>query len=276
MKKGLAAYPLAAFAVSIVLGAVAAFVLSSPEDEALRRQIDMYESLYPQLKADVDLAGEAVENLTRRDAAIYSGLFLSEAPSADAITAAGLIADSDSLMKTAARVDSTFEEIFRLLEARKDSIPPLTSPLKNLSFAQTGASTGEKFNPFFKIKVQHEGLDLVAPTGTLVFAAADGVVDKVENSSNGLGLVVTIRHGGGYCTRYGLLGDSLVGKGRKVKRGDPIGKVGVMPGFAPHLHYEVIRRGQVLDPVDHLFATVGPEDYSRMLYISARTLQSMD
>ena len=275
MKKGWIAYLLAAFAVSIVLGTVAAFVMSTPEDEALKQEIAMYESLYPGLRADVDLAGKAVENLSRRDGAIYSGLFLSEAPSAEdpLDVPAG---ESEDLMLMAARVDSTFAEIFRLLEERKDSIPPLSMPLRHTSFAQTAASTGEKYNPFFKIKVQHEGLDLVAPTGTLVFATADGTVESVENSRNGLGLVVTISHSGGYTTRYGLLGDSLVGKGRKIKRGDPIGKVGVMPGFAPHLHYEVLHRGQVLDPVDHIFASVGPEDYTRMLYISARTLQSMD
>ena len=292
MKKGWAAYLLAAFAVSIVLGAVATFVFSSPEDQALKREIAAYESLYPSLKADVDLAEKAVENLTRRDGAIYSVLFLSEAPSTDDLTAVDMIAESDSLsdgfllnysavkseslMKMAAQVDSTFDEIFRLLEENKDSIPPLTLPLRHMSFAQTAASTGEKYNPFYKIKVQHGGLDLVAPTGTLVFATADGTVESVENARNGLGLVVTISHEGGYSTRYGLLGDSLVGKGRKIKRGDPIGKVGVMPGFAPHLHYEVLHHGQVLDPVNHLFASVGPADYSRMLYISIRTLQSMD
>lgn len=287
-----AGYILGAFAASIVISAVAAGVMSSPRDRELRRQIAVYEQQYPVLKADVDLEGEAIDNLNLRDGAIYRRLFMSEAPSADAITAADLIAESDTLsdgfylnysavkseglMKMAAKVDSTFSEIFRLLEQNRDSIPPLTLPIRNMTYAQTGASIGEKINPFHKKNVQHQGLDLVAPHGTLVWCAGNGTVTSVENAKDGLGLVVTVRHGGGYETRYGLLGDSFVETGRKVKFGDAIGRVGVTPGFAPHLHYEVLRRGVVLDPVNYLFTSISPEDYARMLYISVSTNQSMD
>ena len=287
-----AGYIVGAFAASVVFSAVAALVLSSPQDKELKREIARYEELYPELKADVELEGKVIDNLNSRDGAIYTRLFMSEAPSADALTAADLIAESDTLsdgfflnysaekserlMKMASRVDSTFAEIFRLLEANKDSIPPLALPIRDWTYAQTGASTGEKINPFHKKTVQHQGLDLVAPHGTLVWCAGDGVVSSVENAKDGLGLAVTVRHSGGYETRYGQLGDSFVETGRKVKRGDAIGRVGVMPGFAPHLHYEVLRRGVVLDPVNYLFTSIGPEDYARMLYISVSTYQSMD
>jgi len=287
-----AGYILGAFAASIVFSVVAAAVLSSPQDEGLRREIARYEELYPTLKADVDLEGDVIDNLNLRDGAIYSRLFMSEAPSADALTAADLIAESDTLsdgfylnysseksealMKMASRVDSTFAEIFSLLERNRDSIPPMMLPLRDISYAQTGASTGVKTNPFHKKTVMHQGLDIVAPHGTLVWCAADGVVTSVENARDGLGLSVTVRHAGGYETRYGELGDSFVSSGKKVRRGDAIGKVGVMPGFAPHLHYEVLRHGVVLDPVNYLFTSVSPEDYARMLYISTSTNQSMD
>lgn len=290
--KGRGTFILSSFALSIVLSGIAALVMSSPEDKALKREIAMYEAAYPELKADVDLEDKVIQNLIRRDGAIYSGLFMSEAPSADAITAADLIADSDSLsdnfylnysagkaerlMKMASQVDSTFAEIFRMLEQNPDSIPPLSLPLKDMSYAQTGASTGEKQNPFYKKTVQHQGLDIVAPKGTIVWCTAPGVVTKVENARDGLGLAVTIRHKGGFVTRYGQLGDTFVEEGRKVKLGDAVGRVGVMPGFAPHLHYEVLHRGTVLDPVNHFFASISPDDYARMLYISVSTYQSMD
>ncbi len=48
------------------------------------------------------------------------------------------------------------------------------------------------------------------------------------------------------------------------------------PTFAPHLHYEVLRGGKVLDPVNFLFASVGPDEYAKMLYMSVSTRQSMD
>lgn len=287
-----AGYILGAFAASVVFSAVAALVMSSPQDRELRSRIAVYEELYPSLKADVDLEDKVIDNLNLRDGAIYRRLFMSEPPSADAITAADLIAESDTLsegfllnysaeksealMRMASKVDSTFAEIFRLLEENRDSIPPLALPLRDLTYAQTGASTGEKINPFHKKNVQHQGLDLVAARGTLVWCAADGVVASVENARDGLGLAVTVRHSGGFLTRYGLLGDTFVETGRKVRRGEALGRVGVTPGFAPHLHYEVLRRGVVLDPVNYLFTSISPEDYARMLYISVSTNQSMD
>ena len=290
--KGKGTFILSSFALSVLLTALAALIMSSREDKALRREIAMYEALYPQLKADVDLEGRVVENLNLRDGAIYSALFLTEAPSADAITAADLIADSDSLsdsfylnysaskaerlMVMASKVDSTFADIFLLLQQKADSIPPLSLPVKDMSYAQTGASLGEKQNPFYKKTVQHQGLDIVAPRGTLVWCTAPGVVTDVGYARDGLGLTVTVRHKGGFVTRYGRLGDTFVEEGRKVKLGDALGRVGVTPGFAPHLHYEVLLRGAAQDPVNHIFASVSPEDYSRMLFLSGSTLQSMD
>ena len=68
-----------------------------------------------------------------------------------------------------------------------------------------------------------------------------------------------------------------VSKGRRLKRGDRIGYVGVSGNsFAPHLHYEVLRDTVVLDPVNHFFASVTPEDYLNMLVMSVSTGQSMD
>ena len=96
-------------------------------------------------------------------------------------------------------------------------------------------------------------------------------------SRKGLGNVVEIDHGNGYFTRYAHLADVQVSKGRRLKRGDRIGYVGVSGNsFAPHLHYEVLRDTVVLDPVNHFFASVTPEDYLNMLVMSVSTGQSMD
>ena len=66
-------------------------------------------------------------------------------------------------------------------------------------------------------------------------------------------------------------------KGRKITRGTRIGYVGVSGNsFAPHLHYEVLRDTVVLDPMNHLFASVTPEEYVNMLVMSVSTGQSMD
>jgi murein DD-endopeptidase MepM/ murein hydrolase activator NlpD len=89
--------------------------------------------------------------------------------------------------------------------------------------------------------------------------------------------VVEIDHGNGYVTRYAHLADVEVRKGRKLTKGSRIGYVGVSGNsFAPHLHYEVLRDTLILDPVNHLFASVSPDEYMNMLIMAASTGQSLD
>ena len=103
------------------------------------------------------------------------------------------------------------------------------------------------------------------------------MVRDVIRSNKGLGNIVVIDHRNGYRTRYALLGDISVSQGRTVKRGQKIGTVGISAtAFAPHLHYEVLQGGKVLDPVHFLFASVTPDEYAKMLYMSVSTRQSMD
>ena len=118
---------------------------------------------------------------------------------------------------------------------------------------------------------------MLAHSGEPVYAAADGVVKEVIRSRKGLGNQVVIDHGNGYKTRYAHLADMEVVRGRVVKKGTRLGYVGVSGNsFAPHLHYEVLRDTVVLDPVNHLFASVMPEDYMNILIMSVSTGQSMD
>ena len=211
----------------------------------------------------------------------------------DAVTAADMISVSDSLSESfylsysaskseslrmmASSVEENFKDIYRIMKQRRDSLPPLTLPLEGMSYVQTGASVGPKHNPLYKVEVQHDGIDLVAPQGSAVFASADGTVRQVIHSNKGLGNIVEIDHRNGYVTRYALLGEISVSQGRTVKRGQKIGTVGISSTtFAPHLHYEVLRDGNVLDPVRYLFASVGPEEYAKMLYMSVSTRQSLD
>ena len=66
-------------------------------------------------------------------------------------------------------------------------------------------------------------------------------------------------------------------KGQKVKRGQVIGQVGMSGNsFAPHLHYEVLKDTLRMDPLNYLFASVTPDDYMGMLFMSVNTGQSMD
>lgn len=290
---GILRYAIASISFSILLYVVFALFFSTEEEKQLLRENRLYQERYDEMLAQQRLIGDVVGGLMERDDAIYEELFETSAPSPDATTAADLIAASDSLsesfylsaaasaseslMLMAGNVDESFAEIFRLLEERRDSIPPLTLPLKGMSYVQAGASVGMKDNPVYQLPMQHDGIDLIAPQGDPVFAVADGVVTEVEHGRKGLGNMVTIDHGNGYVTRYCLLGDISAVKGRKVSHGQQIGTVGILPSMPlPHLHFEVLYKGEVKDPVNYLFASLSAEEYAKVMYMSVSTEKSMD
>jgi murein DD-endopeptidase MepM/ murein hydrolase activator NlpD len=99
----------------------------------------------------------------------------------------------------------------------------------------------------------HTGIDIAAPLGTPVLAAAAGVVIVVGHSPVGYGNFVIIAHGYGVLTLYGHLLETDVFQGQVVTQGEMVGKEG-MTGFAtgPHVHFEVRLNGQVVDPVKFL------------------------
>lgn len=286
-------YVVSTASLSVVFYILFALFFSTKEERQLERENNLYRERYAQMKEKERLIGDVVDGLLDKDDAIYEELFETQAPSLDALTAADLIAESDSLsesfylssaastvestMAMAGNVDANFAVIFGLLEQRRDSIPPLTLPLKDMSYVQAGASVGEKQNPVYKLPMTHKGLDLIAAQGTDVFAAAGGTVSKVVRSRKGLGNVVEINHGNGYATRYCLLADIKVTNGQRIRRGQKVGTVGISSSYpTPHLHFEVTYKDETKDPVNYLFASLSPEEYSRLVYMTTATSQSLD
>lgn len=290
---GILRYVGATLALSVLLYVALALFFSTEEEHRLERENALYKELYGEFKEKERLIGDALDGLQEKDNDIYRELFETQAPSVDAITAADLIADSDSLsegfylsastttseslMLMAGNVDACFADIFRALEERRDSIPPLSHPIPDISYVQTGAAMGLKHNPLYKVEIQHDGIDFIAAQGTPVYAAADGVVTQVVSSRRGMGNYVEIDHGNGYVTRYCLLGDMSAKKGKAIRRGQQLGTVGNSTIFtAPHLHYEVLLHGRPQDPVNYLFASLTPDEYAKILYMSVSTTQSLD
>lgn len=270
-----------------------ALFFSTEQQQRLRDENRMYEKEYPELLRKEQLVSDVIEGLRLKDDRIYEEIFSMSAPDLDPISSLALLQGMDSIPdmdiviytekkidKVSAAADAVEADFVRIMQAVTDSgfvMPPMTNPLENFSFAQTGASVGEKINPFYKVPIMHGGLDMIAPSGAPVYAAADGVVKDVIRSRKGLGNVVEIDHGNGYVTRYAHLADVEVKKGRGLKRGARIGYVGVSGNsFAPHLHYEVLHDTLVLDPVNHLFASMDPDAYVNMMIMAASTGQSLD
>lgn len=99
----------------------------------------------------------------------------------------------------------------------------------------------------------HQGIDVGAPMGSPVVAAAGGKVTLAGDRGDGYGTQVLIQHPGGLQTRYGHLSRLLVGIGDQVAAGQRVGLVG-STGYStgPHLHFEVIQDGGLRDPLGFL------------------------
>ena len=112
------------------------------------------------------------------------------------------------------------------------------------------------YNPTTRDWRTHDGVDVQAAPGTEVRCAADGTVASVM-TDEAAGTVVTVRHEGGFLTRYGNLAeDPGVEEGQKLRQGDGVGVIGgtalLEAGLAPHLHFELCRDGVSVNPTDYL------------------------
>lgn len=279
--------------LTLVYYALFALFFSTETERRLERENQMFEQELPLLQEKEALLADVIEGLGGRDNRIYEEIFQTSSPSLSLVTSVRdfsgidtipdhelvVYAQSklDEVAATAARVEDDFLRIAELLQDESFVMPPMTIPLSDFTFAQTGASVGDKINPFYKVPIRHDGLDLVAHSGEPVLVTADGVVKEVIKSRKGLGNVVVVSHAGGYVTKYAHLADIEVRKGRKLKKGDRIGYVGVSGNsFAPHLHYEVHRDTLVMDPVNHMFASLDPDEFVSVMILAVTTGQSFD
>jgi len=133
--------------------------------------------------------------------------------------------------------------------AKKEKPVPQASPgfiwpVKGKTLAKFGQKTA---------KGKNDGLNIAAPMGSSVKAAADGTVVYAGSELKGFGNLVLIKHADGFVTAYGYNSTLLVKKGQAIKQGQEIAKVG-KTGDAnePQLHFEVRKGTQPIDPMTKL------------------------
>jgi len=136
---------------------------------------------------------------------------------------------------------------------------------------------GYRSDPFTKARKMHWGMDFTAPRGTPVYASGDGKVSRADNSAAGYGKHIRIDHGFGYESLYAHLYKYNVSKGQKVKRGDLIGFVGSTGrSEAPHLHYEVFKDKERINPINFYYGNLSPDEFAELLKKSQVENQSLD
>ncbi len=132
-------------------------------------------------------------------------------------------------------------------EIDEQSAIPSRYPLPKNGTAIT-SNFGYRVHPRYKVKRFHNGVDISAPKGTKVYSTAKGKILSAGRV-NGYGKYIVIKHNRHYKTAYAHLDKIVVKKGRKVKLGEIIGRVG-NTGMATgnHLHYEVIKGNKKVNP----------------------------
>ncbi|MCE4545102.1 MULTISPECIES: M23 family metallopeptidase [unclassified Caballeronia] len=129
-----------------------------------------------------------------------------------------------------------------------------------IAFGRTSSLFGNRLDPFTHHLSFHPGIDMAAPMGTPILAAAGGRVTHA-GPMPGYGNAVEIDHGNGVITRYAHASKIEVRVGERVQPGEPIAEVGSTGrSTGPHLHFEVRVDDRAVDPADYLALFAGNDD----------------
>ncbi len=215
------------------------------------------------------------QTLTAALGALSATIIVAASPAA-ANTSANAAVDITEPVRAAQENDLTSGDVrFRQLFASWESLdeagpsvpveqPAIAIPSRMpLGGATLTSSYGMRNHPVLRKRRKHNGVDLAAPTGTPVYATADGIVGKAQWFSS-YGLYIRIDHGADLETRYAHMSKLAVAAGERVRKGDVIGYVGSTGrSTGPHLHYEVRIDGVAVNPIPYMKETQAQISFER-------------
>ncbi len=159
--------------------------------------------------------------------------------------------DLNALERRASLLGSSFVEVRDSLESQRELLLSTPSILPAVGWLSSSYSRS-RMHPLLNTARPHQGIDISAPRGTPIMAAAAGRVRYAARKGD-LGLTVEIDHGYGYVTRYGHASKLLVRAGQHVARGDLIAQVGSTGlSTSTHVHYEVLVNGRAVNPMNYV------------------------
>ena len=151
---------------------------------------------------------------------------------------------------------ASYEKIYERVKSDINRIRHIPS-IRPVDGGFLNSNFGYRQDPIDNVRRFHQGQDFAVPTGTPIFAPADGIVKRAYYIG-GFGNHIKIGHSSGYTTTFSHLSKIFVRHGQKIKRGDVIGETGnTGRSTAPHLHYEVHYYGTPKDPLDYFFSQAG-------------------
>jgi murein DD-endopeptidase MepM/ murein hydrolase activator NlpD len=271
----------------------------TPKDRLQAREIENMKMRYDILNRKMDQVDEVLAGIEERDNNLYR-VYFNTSPIPEEQRKAGFggvnryrelegYDNSELVINTSKRLDviskelvvqsKSLDEITKLAKAKEKLLAaiPAIQPVKNEDLRQVASGFGYRSDPFTKIRKFHAGMDFSAKTGTPIYATGDGVVAIADNRASGYGNHIVIRHGYGYETLYGHLSKYKVRAGQKVQRGDVIGYVGSTGrSEAPHLHYEVHKNGDVINPINFYYGNISAKEYILISKLANQENQSLD
>ena len=186
--------------------------------------------------------------------------------------------DVEKLLDKIEAESKSLNEVLRsagVKDANLSSMPVL-KPVADKYVNRLASGYGTRFHPILKVNKMHKGLDFAASTGTPIYATGDGSV-KVSEFNSGYGNMVVLKHGNGYESLYAHMSRAKVRSGQKVKRGDVIGYVGTTGlSTGAHLHYEIHKNGEPVDPIMYFYNDVDPDDFIKIYQNSKKLSLSLD
>ena len=273
--------------------------LPSPTQKKQNRELEVVKLQYDLLNKKMKQVQTVLNDLQDRDDNIYRVIFESE-PIPSSIRNAGFggsdrykdlegYSNTQLMQETTERLDritkqlyiqsKSFDEVVKMAKGKEKLIAsiPAIMPLNNKNLKHLPSGYGWRTHPIYKTQEFHPGMDFTAEQGTPIYATGDGVVELADANAQGYGNHVVINHGFGYQTLYGHMSRMATTPGKKVKRGDLIGYVGSTGlSTGPHVHYEVIKNGEKVNPINFYYNDLSPQEYQLMLELSSKSTQSYD
>jgi len=274
----------------------------SPKEMLLRKENEELKLHYDILENEMNDVRSMLANLQERDDNVYRVIFEAE-PIASSIRRAGAggsdkykdlldqnLLQEELILKDFKAIDllkrqmyvqtKSYDKIIELALNKEKMMAaiPAIQPIKNIELTRLASGYGMRIHPIYKVKRMHTGLDFSASRGTPIYATGGGVVKKAQTTyrKTGYGNQVEINHGFGYITKYAHMQMLAVKVGQRVKRGDLIGYVGSTGGStAPHCHYEIIKNGKKINPIQYIIQDVSDSEYEKLLELASRENQSL-
>lgn len=301
LKKGFYSRRIAFSTIAVLLIAFIGFVtfsqfIISPKQRAQKRELENMKLHYEILSKRLEETSTILDEIQQRDNNVYRSYFEANPITIEQRKAGfggvnrykdlegfdnsqliiNLTKEVDILSKQLVVQSKSLDEIVSLAKEKENmlaSIPAILPIKKNDFYVASGFQM--RMHPILKINKFHKGMDFSAASGTPIYASGNGRVILAERNST-YGNVVYISHGYGFETIYAHMSKIVAVNGRSVKRGDLIGYVGNTGlSVSPHLHYEVLKNGVALNPLNFYYADLTLEEFAALQKASEES-QSLD